>query len=444
MRRIVFILTSFAGLLFPGGASGAWSWWSSKTFVPYTIDIKSGVLGADVSPNDRFVAIYAFNSSDLTDRQNDEVVNEIQIWDWRQNKIVARKIVFRKRPVDIRRLGLDEQFVRYADAGSKLIIYQEGRLLVLNSATLDQLRDIDMQMSQWPWRDIPSRIKGFYEASHVADIEVDSAARRAAVLIRWGIHAGGELRVYDLESSNLLRRWDLPGGTELGAENRNGLTFFSHRPIAIDPSGKKVAISLGVLTPEGQSLPFGERNVRILDVDSGEATATINTGYPTGAVRFAAGDPLALLTVAEEDPGKDAQRDSIKLWNANTGALIREITSRPRGIRYYLDVSADGRVALAYTGYDRCGFFLLGMESGCSTINERFRLWDLSTGKVIASSSKSSMFEVMGLTPPGDLSRGSDRLRLSPRGDIALVYQIFHNAPVPQWNQKPPRLYLLQ
>jgi WD40 repeat protein len=383
--------------------------WGERTLQHYTLELNSPCFGADISPDDRFVAVYSEN---LPRRSEDEATYEIQIWDWRAGKIVARKIVLQERPFDARRLHSYEHFVRYADAGAKLIIYQEGRLLVLNSRNLEQIRDIDLGMSPWP--------------SNASDVEVDSTGRRAAVLIPWGPNAGGELRAYDLESGELLRTWKFPNGVEKVGSAQKGLNFFPNRPIAIAPDGKKIAVSLMLPVPDEESVRSEDRNVLVLDVDSGQTTAAIDAGYLAGPVRFAPGDPLRLVTVPGDDDSANSKRNSIKIWNATTGALIREITSRPAGVRNYMDVSADGQVVAGFIGYQKCGFWLLGMESGCGSINKRFRLWNLSSGKVMAASSENSaVLESIGLSPVGDIRSRYDHLCLSPKGDLVLIYNGF-------------------
>jgi WD40 repeat protein len=360
----------------------------------------------DISPDNRFVAVY---SEDLPRRGKGAATYEIQIWDWRASKIIARKAVLQERPYDASRLHSYEHFVRYANAGAKLIIYQEGRLLVLDSRNLEQVRDIDLGIS-WP--------------SNASDVEVDATGRRAAALIPGGPNAGGELRAYDLESGEVLRTWKFPNGVDK-AGSAQKLNFFPNRPITIAPGGKKIAISLMLPGSDGGSEHSEDRNVLVLDVDSGETTAAINAGYLAGPVRFASGDPLRLVTVPGDDDSANSKRDSIKIWNASTGVFIREIISRPSGVRNYMDVSADGQVVAGFIGYQKCGFWLLGMESGCSLMDKRFRLWNLSSGKVIAASKNSAVLENIGLSPVGDIRSGYDHLCLSPKGDLVLIYNNF-------------------
>ena len=98
----------------------------------------------------------------------------------------------------------------------------------------------------------------------------------------------------------------------------------------MSPDGNTIAISLGLISPDVEgNLPSEDRNVLILDADSGQTLAAINTGYLAGPIRFVPGDPLALATVSEQSPEKGHKSDPIRIWNAKSGSLIREINTRP-------------------------------------------------------------------------------------------------------------------
>jgi hypothetical protein len=380
------------------------SWWE-KTLQHSFLELRSGLLGADISPDDRFVAIYAADSLDLADRPKDEHIYELQIWDRRAQSLVSRKILLREQP--LKNLGVVPRFVRYTDGGSKLVIYQEGHLLVFDSTSLDQIQDIDMEMSRWPWMETGAR-SAVRPSGRIADLEVDFAGRRAAILIPWGVHAGGELRVYDLRTGKVMQRWEYQRGNKDRDGHEGGLTFYSYRPIAISPDGRTVAISLGLVSPDGQTL------------------AALNTGYLAGPIRFVPGDPLALATVSEQSPEKGHKDDPIRIWNAKSGSLIREINTPSEGARYDVDISADGRVVMSYTTHLKYDFSWLGSEYGAKIFDYRVRLWDLKTGDEIATSPN---------VLPYSAGNTSNRFRLSPTGRFVLMYGEFfriHEAPTGQ------------
>ncbi|MGH9864754.1 MAG: hypothetical protein ACRD4H_04995, partial [Candidatus Acidiferrales bacterium] len=207
------------------------------------------------------------------------MANEIQLWDFRNSKLVASKILSREKFAEPSEISHDRdpQFIRYADDGSKLILCQKGHLFVLDSDTLNQLQAIDLGKSAWP--PVPPRWGA--GDSYVADIEPDANATRAALLMKWGT-GGGELRVYDIISGNLVRKWNFPN--------------FDFGGISIDPGGSRVAISLLPFSPGERPLPSRVRNVFIYDVNSGEIASKFNTGYLAAEIRFVGSDTVATVS----------------------------------------------------------------------------------------------------------------------------------------------------
>ena len=112
----------------------------------------------------------------------------------------------------------------------------------------------------------------------------------------------------------------------------NGLAFYSSRPISISPDGKTVAISLGLAVSKSGVLPSQDKNVLVLDVDSSESIAAINTGFLAGPICFVPGNQLELATLSLTFHEKNPETDSIRLWNAQTGLLLREIRTSRFGV----------------------------------------------------------------------------------------------------------------
>lgn len=389
---------------------------SQKTLRISSLDPKSGILGADISPDNRFVAIYSVSRAGSTrDSGKREDVYELQIWEWRTHELTSRKVLYREPS---KMLGITPRFVRYADGGSKLAVYEQGHLLVLNAATLASIQDVDLDMSHWPWFETNIR-RDRITKENISDLEVDVAARRAAVLIPWGTHAGGEVRVYDLVSGQMIRKWDFVSGVKDGGSYESGLAFYSSRPISISPDGKKLAISLGLPVPEEGTVPSQEKNVLVLDIDSGETTAAINTGYLAGPICFVPGNQLELATLSLYFHEKAPETNSIKLWNAQTGALSKEIRASRYGIGEAVDVSADGRIIMSFSNRLKYDFSWLGQEYGAKIYDPRIRLWDLATGKELAISPS-----ILHLLSAGF----SHYFRLSADGNVVLLYTNVYRA----------------
>lgn len=118
------------------------------SFHIYKLDTGWATNGADISPDSRFVAVET--SKESKEGQSIELVNEIQIWDFRNGKRVASKVLSREKFNDPHDISGEPQFVRYADAGAKIVVCQLDHLLLLDSKTLDQSQSIDLEKSAWP------------------------------------------------------------------------------------------------------------------------------------------------------------------------------------------------------------------------------------------------------------------------------------------------------
>src|SRR5262250_3096363 len=71
---------------------------------------------------------------------------------------------------------------------------------------------------------------------------------------------------------------------------------------------------------------------------------------------------------------------SIKFWNINSGKVIRQITAAPDSVHYFLDVNSSGTRVLGYVGKEK------RVENFNDSVDQRFRIWDLASGKVVATS----------------------------------------------------------
>lgn len=354
-----------------------------------TLDTGWGTFDADFSADCCQVAVYAYRREPVNGLVQN--VEQIQIWDYRRRKLVATKEVLRTDPHKDDRIEADPGFVRYGDSGHKLIAYtpEEGHLLLLNSYDFKEIQNIDLGKSAWP--QVAPNPSGIH--SYVSAIQIDRHGDRVAVALSWGAGVGGEVRLYSLTSHSLLRKWDF----------RN----VSLGEISIDPNGHKVAVPL---RPDRESSP--ERDVLVFDIDSGNNPTKINSGYVASAAAFVGSDTVA--TVSGELGLGAHKKDGIRFWDVKTGRLIREIQSPPNGIRYHLEVSGNGETVLGYVGKEVSHWWWFDPASFV-TEYDKFRLWDLATGKVIATSPD---------VPP------RSAYRLSPRGDAVLTHPFLEGGPV--------------
>lgn len=368
----------------------------------YVLRAGRGYHGATFSPDGRFVAVLA--SQDASAKQGIQAVEEIQLWDFRSDKLVSEKVLSPQWvPSPDAAYERQTYLYAYSQSGSVVVLCGNGRLTLLDSKRFEVLRNIDLDMAAWP--KFPPNSSSW---SFVKRLSLDRGADRAAVLLQWGVGGGGELRVYDLRSGGLVRKWDYH---DLRKEAERYADFGG---ADIAPDGRTVAISLIPFVLGEGVLHAADRNVFVLDVDSGEKVSAINTGYPAGDVCFAATDPATLLTVSADNFDRERSRtDAIKVWDPLTGKLLRELYGPPGGVHFQVQASLDGRVALGYAGMETFeGHWWRLQEETGSVAYDQFCLWNLATAHLIACSPE---------IPP--LGSGSRRdFLLSPTGDAVLIY----------------------
>jgi len=357
----------------------------SYPFYIHKLDTGWGTYDAEFSPDGQTLAVDSYRWEDA------ELTEQIQIWDFRDMRLIATKTLSRKKMRKVDDAGLKRGFVRYVDDGKKIIACacNEGRMFVLDQKTLVELEDIDLGKSTWPR--FPSNSAD--EADNgVAGIAAARYEDRAAILLTSGLGKASELRVYDLASGSLVRKWSF-----------QDLVFGG---ISIDQRGDRVAMALLPFSPGERPLPSKEHNVFIYNVNSGKVISEFNTGYLAARVRFVGNDTVA--TVSAEAGLGGHKKDGIRLLDVKTGRLLREILSPPTGVRYHLEVSGNGQTALGYVAKEVNHWWWFDPAS-VITEYERFRLWDLATGDVIATSPN-----LRSLTTSG--------FALSPNGNIVLTF----------------------
>jgi len=141
-----------------------------------------------------------------------------------------------------------------------------------------------------------------------------------------------------------------------------------------------------------------------MDVKSGEKATGVNTKYVAGPVLF--GPNETLLTGSVNDDRKGYKYDTVKIWDARTGKLLREITNPHAGVHYRLDLSADGKLLLGYTGTEK------PVENFVNVDSQQFQIWDFASGKLIATSPR--IYPVNNVILPPEI-------QISPDGRFVLV-----------------------
>jgi WD40 repeat protein len=178
----------------------------------------------------------------------------------------------------------------------------------------------DLPMSRLPSGEKPEQLVD--DTVRTVDITRDGK------LLAWG-DAGGLIRLWDMQSRNLLR-------TIIGTPR--------HREVMLNAEITGVAFS-----PDGKILSAGgeNRTVRLWDTQTGQLLQTLPGGMPGGVL-------LNTVVAFSPDAKKLAtagQDDSIQLWEVDTGRLLHKYKEHTRTITD-LAFSPDGSI-LASSSEDR-------------------------------------------------------------------------------------------
>jgi hypothetical protein len=384
-------------ILWSSGTAAVMAQEQQNAFRAYSIASGWGYYSVAFAPDDRHLA--AITSKGFRGERGVDVTQEIQVWDFRDTKLISEKVLSRDRPSTEARYQ-EISLYDYVRSGSMILLRRGNHLVLLDSRTLDEIREINLATGSWPLASSPSTVFSF-----VKEVAVDKNGDRVAVLLQWGRDVGGELRVYNLNSGNLVRSWDY---NSLRKNDHNA----NFGGAAISGDGRLVAVSVIPFVLGEGALRSSDRNVFVLDVDLGSIRSAINTGYPAGHVCFAATEPPVLLSVSADNFDRQrSPKDAIKVWDPLNGKLMRELMSVPGGVHFQVQTSSDGQIVLGYTGLEKfTGHWWLGQEETGVIAYDQFTFWDLASGRVIASSPQ--------ITP----SESHASFLLSPSGNVVLLY----------------------
>lgn len=287
------------------------------------------------------------------------------------------------------------RYLRFADHGRRLIALDSEAIRVFDTSDYTEVGRVPIELPPYPMLKDPN-----HWGWQINGLSVAPDGSRAAISISDGLaFYGGFVRVYNLPSGKLIRQWRLSGGYQGVAAGVEG--------VALSPDGRRVAVSWLPCLPSSDPERFiapRVKNVLVLDVQSGATITGVSTKYIAGPVLFGPHDTLVTGSINSDRRGY--KHDSVKIWNARTGQLLREITNHHAGVHYRLKFSSHGRFLLGYTGTEK------PVENFVNVSSQQFEVWDFATGTVVAVSPKILPIQ---LVPP--------RLQLSPKGKFVVVWE---------------------
>src|SRR5277367_267500 len=278
---------------------------------------------ADFSPDEELVVTASEKRDDQTDSAKKSFVSLIQIWNFKEQKLVAElsQHTDTDRPV----------YVRFALDGKTVMALFGGAIHVLRVSDLVELSffplayPVDMERT--------SRL-GPVEKPYVKAMELSPNGRFVAVLWRSQSQLDGKIQIYNLASGRDTVAWDTPQGW---------ISFT--RGLVWNSDGKSVLIAIPNETPCAS--PGKRADIFSFDAKTGEVTKKLATGMLAGSV--AVSSDQRVLAVELGCLGTFKNRDpQLKIFDLKTGKHLRNI-SGPDGVRYMVSASADGNRFLAFT-----------------------------------------------------------------------------------------------
>jgi hypothetical protein len=172
------------------------------------------------------------------------------------------------------------------------------------------------------------------------------------------------------------------------------------------PDGETVF--LGLFNQEPCRSPGSRADIFGFNVHTGMLANSLKSGLLVGDIAAAANNRL--LAVDSGCLGIFRNHNpKLKVFDLNTGKLIRDISYDDRGVRYRVSVSQNGTRALAYTGKMRAQVDWLDFAPFDTVLDETFSVWNLTDYSEIATSQN-----IKGLK--------SSEIRISPDGKFAVAY----------------------
>src|SRR5208337_919982 len=189
----------------------------------------------------------------------------------------------------------------------------------------------------------------------------------------------------------------------------------------ISPSGEQIALSYVPMNSSGR--PKAIPNLELFSVNTGKLTLQVKTAQLPGGISFIGESRIA--TADTILPGLFGQ-SKIKVWDTNNGKLVMELADPKLGARRRVGASSNGAVVLGYIPHER----VTGGRAWNTTIEQRFRLWDATTGRTIATSPPLLPIQPYHFAPDLDISANGRAVIVFSPGPYPIdIFSISQSAP---------------
>jgi hypothetical protein len=369
---------------------------------------------AEISPDETRVATEITRLGSSNDPSNNKAVELAQLWDFREDRLVAEvPLQVATDQAHLRRGPSDVRFTRFTGDGKLVVFYLDHVLHVLSGKDLSELSQIRIDGPPGLNRSFKAKsgVQSWVEKPRVEILEVSPAEHRIAAAWIRGLDFA-RVEVYDLDSGKQLGGWNT---------RERGLGVLRPKALQWDTDGQRLVVAVPntfpCLSPDNQPDLF------VVDALSGSVRMKLTTGLLVGDIsvtpdeRVWAVDYDCLGVFKNHAP-------KMKVFDLRTGKRLKELSGRGSGVRYAVSASRNGNRVAAYTGKMRVHFDWGDMVPSDVFIDRTFSLWNLNNYEGIVTSQDLTLPLKQHVN-----GRRSLVLRLSERGGFVLFEDTIYEIP---------------
>jgi WD40 repeat protein len=367
-----------------------------------TYTLHANPISADISPDERLVATLLSRSEPTDDPSNIKSTDSIQLWDFRQDKLIAEKTI-QEQVRTKREVPHQNAYVRYSADGQLVIAYLDHCLYVLRQTDLQEIRRIPLTGPPDLTRSFTTKTgpHTVVDRSDVAALELSPVGQFAAILWVRGLSDAW----VDLVQLNSAKEavWNT---------KENGVGWARPRTITWSADGQRLVLAV----PNGWECgnPGNEPDVFAVEPASGTITRKLTTGLLVGDIALTPDGRV--LAVDDDCVGVFRNHDpKLRVFDLYTGKKVKELSGRGGGVRYEVSASRTGDRAVADTGIVKARFDWGDMVSLDVHVDSTFSAWNIKTYEGVTTSQNLAN----GVRRYFD-GRAQVRLRMSPNGGFVL------------------------
>ena len=386
MKRLGAIWTGFFACLFAVQTASA-----ANVMKPVALSVEGKLVGAAFSPDSSRLAITGNVAGPGTSGQR----HVLQIVELKSGQEVAHADVLDTEPAG---LATSAHFIEYSSDGRYLLLATKGSdvLSIVDTTTLRTLKRIALHPAEDSRMSLGQGNRYFRGVVSLAG----SARGDVFGVLTHDELQGNEVFVGSFSSGQVIRSWGLGKGrtaTQLGQTS-----------VSLNEDGSRIVVSV---LPDENSLPKGFNNLRLYSASSGDMVKSIRTDGLVGQVMLL---PSGNILAARIDtPGLFSKKACIEDWSFSTGNLGNRFCDRGRNVSVALAVSLTANRVVGFASQMH-----KSIEGQVYAASGRVDLWDMKSGKIIASSD--------------EIPRLVSHLQISPNGEWVMADQtLFQTSTTP-------------